>query len=137
RAIVNLEHRDTNAFGPADRATLVAFVRMMEEVLARLDALAALSETTAHQEFMARLNRRLLLADGVTEAAEAALDEILAMFDLDIGAVLELHYARLRPIAVHGSPPPALASLVRDGFPFTGLLRHAWEARELVLVDDL
>lgn len=137
RAIVNLEHRDTNAFGPADRATLVAFVRMMEEVLARLDALAALSETTAHQEFMARLNRRLLLADGVTEAAEAALDEILAMFDLDIGAVLELHYARLRPIAVHGSPPPALAALVRDGFPFTGLLRHAWEARELVLVDDL
>jgi diguanylate cyclase (GGDEF)-like protein len=137
RAIVNLEHRDTNAFGPAERATLVAFVHMMEEALARLDALAALSETTANQEFMARLNRRLLLTDGVTEAAEAALDEIMAMFDLDLGVVLELHYARLRPIAVHGSPPPVLAGLVRDGFPFTGLLRHAWEARELVLVDDL
>ncbi len=137
RAVLNLEHRDVDAFGHADHATLAAFVTMMAEVLARLDATKALSEAMAFQQFMARLNQRLLLAVGLNEAAEAALEEVLEICDLDMGVVLELHNGKLRPTAVRGSPPPQLAGRLVDGFAFTGVLRHAWEARELVLLDDI
>lgn len=137
RAIFNVEHRNPHAFSDDDQAALAAFVRMISEVLVRLDATEALTEKTGDQEFMARLQHRLLLAETVAETAEVALDEILSKFDFDLGVVLELHHARLRPVAVRGSPPPTLAQRIRDGFPFTGLLRYAWESRELVLVDDL
>lgn len=137
RAIVNLEHAEPHAFGRADQAALAAFVRMIGEVLTRLDATAALTQNISDQQFMARLQHRLLIAETVAETAEAALDEVMAKFDFDVGAVLELHHARLRTVAVRGSPPPELASRVRDGFAFAGILRHAWESRELVLADDL
>jgi diguanylate cyclase (GGDEF)-like protein len=137
RAVLNLEHRTPGAFPPADHATLKAFVRMMEEVLARLDATEALSQTTKEQQFMARLNERLLLAEGLPEAADVALDEVLTWFGLDLGAVLEMHRARLRPVAVRGTPPPVLAQRLRDGFEFVGVLQHAWQTRQIVLVDDL
>lgn len=137
RAVLNLEHRTKDAFSPADHATLTAFVRMMEEVIARLDATSALNETTREQQFMARLNERLLLAEGLMEAADVALDEVLSWFGLDLGAVLEMHRARLRPVAMRGEPPPVLAQRLRDGLEFVGVLRHAWETREIILVDDL
>jgi len=137
RGVLNLEHREVDAFDQADHVALSAFVRMIEEVLERIDATTALAETVAFQQFMARLNQRLLLAVDSNDVAEAALDEVLEMFELDVGALLELHDAKLRSAAVRGDPPPALAALVKDGFPFTGVLRHAWETREIMLIDDL
>lgn len=137
RAIVNVEHGQRDAFSHADQAALMAVGRMIGEVLTRLEATEALTTNIADQQFMARLQHRLLLAETVTETAEAALDEVMAMFDFDVGVVLELHHARLRTVASRGSPPPGLASWVEGGFPFAGVLRHAWENRELVMVNDL
>ncbi|HRN18838.1 MAG: diguanylate cyclase [Trueperaceae bacterium] len=137
RGVLNLEHVEVDAFSQADHVALAAFVRMIEEVLERIDATTALAETVAFQQFMARLNQRLLLAVDSNDVAEAALDEVLEMFELDMGVLLELHDGKLRPTAVRGDPPPGLAARVRDGFPFEGVLRHAWETREIVLIDDI
>ncbi len=136
-AVLNLEHALPNAFGPHDHDTLRAFVRIMEEVLQRLAATAALSRQKTEQEFLARLNQRLLEADGVRPAARAALHDLMSALELDAGAVLELRHARLRPLARVGDLPEALATSLEEGFAFDGMIREAWESREPTLLDDV
>ncbi len=136
RAVLNLEDVRLNAFGAHDRAVLGAFARMIEEVLERLDASAALNRQKVEQKLLAQLGQRLLLADTVAAAADAALEELMAALDVDTGVVLDLSHGKLRSIAARGEFPPVLQARLSGGFPFLGLLREAWEGRETLFVDD-
>src|SRR5690606_24149525 len=109
RAVLNLEHTQPDAFGPHDHDALRAFVRIMEEVLERLEASAALTRQKQEQEFLARLNQRLLEAEGVRPAAKAALHDVMNALGMDAGAVLQLRHARFWALARVGELPAALA----------------------------
>lgn len=137
RAVLNLEHTQRDAFGPHDHDALRAFVRIMEEVLERLEASAALNRQKGEQEFLARLNQRLLEAGGVRPAAKAALHDVMNALGMDAGAVLQLRHARFWALARVGDLPETLATRLEEGFAFDGALREVWETRESVLLDDL
>lgn len=137
RAVLNLEHTHRDAFGPHDHDALRAFVRIMEEVLERLEANAAVQRQKGEQEFLARLNQRLLEAEGVRPAAKAALHDVMNALGMDAGAVLQLRHARFWALAHVGDLPAALATRLEEGFAFDGALREVWETRETVLIDDM
>jgi diguanylate cyclase (GGDEF)-like protein len=137
RAVLNLEHTRRDAFGPHDHDALRAFVRIMEEVLERLEASAALTRQNQEQEFLARLNQRLLEAEGVRPAAKAALHDVMNALGMDAGAVLQLRHARFWGLARVGELPAALATRLAEGFAFDGPLREVWETRTSIVLDDV
>lgn len=137
RAVLNLEHTQPDAFGPHDHDALRAFVRIMEEVLERLEASAALTRQKQEQEFLARLNQRLLEAEGVRPAAKAALHDVMNALGMDAGAVLQLRHARFWALARVGELPAALATRLAEGFAFDGPLRDVWETRASIVLDDV
>jgi len=135
-AVLNLEHEAVAAFDEADRRTLQAFVRIAQEVLARLDALSRLEREAAERSVIARLEQRLLLAEGAREASAAALSEVVPALGLDAGMVAVLRRGALHSLAVHGPMPSALRGMLNEGLPLAGRLREVWETHEPALLDD-
>ncbi len=115
RAVLNVEHDAVDGFDEADHRTLEAFVRMAQEVLARLLALQALESQGSEQALIARLANRLLLADGTREAAAATLAEVVPGLGVEAGAVVRLQAGRLRAIASQGSVPAELRRRLNEG----------------------
>lgn len=137
RAVLNLEHERLDAFGAHVQDSLDAFVRMMEEVLYRLEATAALERNKAEQKTLADLSQRLLLTDDVGDAAGAALEVLLPALDIDCGAFLLLQHGRLRPLAVRGDFTAALEKRLAAGLTLDGDLAEVWRSRRPVFVDRL
>jgi GAF domain-containing protein len=127
RAVLNLEHERLDAFREDVRESLAAYVRMVEEVLRRLDATAQLVSTKSEQKMLADLSQRLLQTDGLDEAAGAALEELLPGLDVDCGAFLILKHGRLRPLALRGDVPSFASSQPELGIPLQGALAEAWQ----------
>ncbi len=136
RAVLNVEHTAIDAFDEADHRTLDAFAHIAQEVLQRLEALAELDRQRAEQTLIAGLTRRLLLAEGAREAAATTLADLVPALNVDAGTVAVPREGRLRSLALYGPLPDALRRALTDGMPLTGLLRHAWERREPLLVHD-
>ncbi len=137
RAVLNLEHDTLDAFAGDVQPALEAFVRMIEEVLYRLDASAALERNKAEQKTLADLSQRLLMTDDVGDAAGAALEVLLPALDVDCGAFLMLKHGHLSPLAVRGDFTFELERRLFEGLPLTGSLADVWEKREPVFVDDI
>ncbi len=137
RAVINLEHTSPDAFSQDDHETLRAFTHIVSEVLERLDAKAALDQQRADQEFIARLSQSLLHADDARQAAATALNDIVRYLGLDVGGVLELKQARLRPIVRVGELPMEVAFRAENGLAFTGLLGEVWSSGRHAYVEDL
>ena len=137
RAVINLEHVDPDAFSPVDRETLLAFTRIIEEVLERLDATFRLEQEGYDQEFLARLTQRLLQAEDAKQAASITLGDVMSYLGGDAGAVVELRHSKLQPLASTGTFPPGLGALMEGGLAFDGLLRDVWTAGRATFVDDL
>lgn len=136
-AVLNVEHTSPRAFDAADRRTLEAFARIAGEALARSEALASLERQREEQALVARLEQRLLLAEGAREATAAALSETVPALGLDAGAVAVLRSGALHALAVQGPAPEALGRALNDGLPLEGRLREAWESRRAALIDDV
>ena len=137
RAVLNLEHTEADAFSREDHDTLRAFTRIMEEVIGRLDTASELESERAEQEFLVLLNQHLLSAEDARQAAQSSLVDLVEFLRLDVGAVLELKQARLRPLVRVGAMTPALDALTAAGFEFDGVLGRAWSTRRPVFIDDL
>lgn len=135
-AVLNVEHADPHAFGPADHRTLAAFSRVIEEVLARLHAVAELRAGQAEKAFVARMTQRLLHAEDATTIALAALEDLSAEFGFGAAAVLTLRNTRLSPLALHGTLSGRQLPGSEAGFPFEGAFLHAWTERASVFVRD-
>ena len=136
RAVLTVERAGLDAFDEADHRTLDAFAHIAQEVLGRLEALAELDRQRAEQTLIAGLTRRLLLAEGAREAAATTLADLVPALDVDAGAVAVPREGRLSSLALYGPLPDAMRRALTDGLPLTGLLRHAWERREPLLVRD-
>ncbi|MEJ2359591.1 MAG: GAF domain-containing protein, partial [Deinococcales bacterium] len=136
RAVLNLEHAEIDAFDQDDHRTLDAFAHIAQEVLGRLEALGELERQRSEQMLIAGLTRRLLLAEGAREAAATTLADLVPALDVEAGAVAVPREGRLHSLALYGPLPDALRRALTDGMPLSGLLRHAWERREPLLVGD-
>lgn len=137
RAVLNLEHEQLDAFGSDVRESLDAYVRMVEEVLRRLDATAQLLSAKSEQKVLSDLSQRLLSTDGLDEAASAALEELLPGMDVDCGAFLVLKHGRLRPLATWGELPPLTDPALSRGLPLEGSLEKAWRERRAIFLDSV
>lgn len=138
RAVLNLEHAELDGFRSEVHGALDAYVRMMEEVLERLEATAALEQSKAEQLTLAELGERLLTADDVREAASAALRVLLPHFDVEFGAFLRLTHGRLEPLATRGSVEAGRSTHgLRGGLPFVGELAEAWGSRRALFLDTV
>ncbi len=137
RAVLNLEHTEPDAFGREDHDTLRAFTRIMEEVIGRLDTTTELEHERSQQEFLVLLNQHLLSAEDARQAAHSALADLVDYLRVDVGAVLELKQARLRPLARVGTMSPLLEARTSAEFEFEGILGRAWTTKRPVFVDDL
>lgn len=135
-AILNVEHAARDAFGEADLRTLEGFVRIAEEVLARLHALERLERHGAEQALVARLEQRLLQAEGAREATAAALAEVVPALGCDAGMVVVLRNASLYPLALFGPIPAPLRRTLGDGVPFRGRMREVWETHRPAYIED-
>lgn len=136
RAVLNMEHARVDAFDRDDHRVLEAFAHLAQEVLTRLEALAELERQRSEQSLVARITRRLLLAEGAREAAITVLTDLVPGMDMQAGAVVVLRNERLRTLAVHGALPDRLRHLLNQGLPLDGLLQKAWRSRTPILVGD-
>lgn len=134
--VLNLEHDAVDAFSEEVRASLGAYVRMMEEVLERLEATRQLEKNQLELKAFAELGERLLLTEGVAEAAGAALDILLPVLRADSGAFLRLSHGRLRALAVGGTPSNFLAASEKSGLPLKGEFLTAWQTCKPAFLDN-
>ncbi len=137
RAVINLEHTSKDAFSPDDHETLLAFTRIVSDVLERLDSKEELDARRDEQEFIARLSQTLLHADDAKQAASTVLNELVRFLGLDVGGVMELKQARFKPLVRVGELPSDLAYRTESGFEFTGLLNEVWSSGKHAYVEDL
>ncbi len=136
RAVVNVEHAEPHAFAADDRRTLRAFVQIVEEVMVRLASLEAVQRERSAQEFLGRLNQRLLRAEGAREAAAITLDEVLPALRLDDGLVVVLRAGLLRPLAVSGDVPASLRRSLAAGIELAGAALEAWESKTITVIGE-
>jgi len=137
RAVLNLEHDQQNAFGADVQESLGAFVRMVEEVLHRLETAEELASNKAEQKVLADLSQRMLVADSVADAAGAALEILLPALDVDCGAFLTLNYDQFRSLGVRGVLTEARERQLEQGLPNEGELAKAWQTREPLFLDEV
>lgn len=134
--VLNVEHAEPNAFSLADRRTLNAFCRVIEDALIRLQAIDEIRRERSEKAFLARLTQHLLEADDARSSARVTLEDLIGEFGCGTGAIVTLRTSRLRTLAVHGQVSEDLARLLDDGLPFIGLARQAWSEREPLFVRD-
>lgn len=134
-AVLNLEHDSKNAFGADVQESLDAFVRMVEEVLQRLNTTLELARSKAEQDVLAQLSQRLLLTEGVSEAVGGALDVLVSELDVDCGAIMTLTHGRFTTLAVRGLLSEERQVELRTGLPYAGELATAWSTRQPLFHD--
>ncbi len=137
RAVLNLEHDQQDAFGADVQESLDAFVRMVEEVLHRLETTEELARNKAEQKVLADLGQRMLVADGVADAAGGALEILLPALDVDCGAFLTLSHDQFRSLAARGVLTEARERALQAGLPNEGALARAWRTREPLFMDAI
>lgn len=137
RAVLNLEHDREDAFGPEVQRALSAFVRMVEEVLQRLETAEELARNKFEQKVLADLSQRMLVADGVADAAGGALEVLLPALDVDCGALMVLHHNQFRSLGARGVLTEAREQTLQAGLPNEGALARAWHTREPLFLDTV
>lgn len=136
KAVLNLEHDMADAFGEDVQASLRAFVRMVEEVLERLNTTSELADSKAEQEVLAVLSQRLLLTEGVSEAVTGALEVLLTQLDVDRGAIMTLNHGQFTALAVRGAVSEERLRVLRSGLPYVGEMASTWESRQPLFLDS-
>lgn len=137
RAVLNLEHEKVDAFGPAVKEALRAFVRMVEEVLQRLETTEELARNKAELKVLADLSQSMLVTESVSDTAGGALDVLLPALDVDCAAFLTLKYDQFHSLAVRGALTPERERELRDGLPNEGVLAQVWNTREPLFLDQV
>ncbi len=137
RAVLNLEHEKRAAFGAAVQEALRAYVRMVEEVLQRLETTEELARNKAEQKVLADLSQSMLVTESVADTAGGALEVLLPALDIDCGAFLTLNYGQFRSLAARGALTPERERELQDGLPNEGALASVWNTREPLFLDSV